>query len=388
MCHHPARPDTTGFEHRVQRLSKVATMQPGSIHPSRQPWLGTAAAMAVVWLLASIPALAGGIDDTFSRNAVDTSLWRTCQADPALIGFGIDAATGHHYLAMKIDGKHEDPGSCTTVANRDLMAEIDTLGPSFFANASTMAAIAGFDCPRPEERNGEPIIQRNELRFAPADLYPDIRQDTWYSLTFKLKGYGGDTIPACGSARWVIGQWKYEHMMPGFNGSPFLAQRFDNGILHLTVEDDGCRCMIAKVGGDPDFSNAPEDTSLVRVPPLRCRYSEGDQMNQRCQPTHLKLMAADLSTLATLPDPKIDWVRMTYRIRAGGPEGARIDVYANGRFIVRAEGDIDPHIPGNRIKFKIGHYRDKIPVKAELLLQEVCVSSAAKTCSHGLKVLP
>jgi len=363
-------------------------MQPGSTLANRTPRLAAVVAAAVVCLLAALPAIAGEALDTFGEGVIDTTLWRTCQADPALLGFGVDAATGHPYLAMKIDGKLEDPGPCAAVTQRDLLAEADTLGPSFFANAATLAAIAGFDCPRPERRNGEPIVQRNELRFAPADLYPIVGQDTWYSLTFRLKGYGGDTIPACGSARWVIGQWKYQHMMPGFKGSPFLAQRFDNGVLHLTIEDDGCRCMIAKAGGDPDFSNTPEDTSLVPVPPLKCRYSEGDRMDQRCQPAHLRLKAADLSTLATLPDPKNGWVRMTYRIRAGGPQGARIDVYANDRFIVRAEGDIDPHIAGNRVKFKIGHYRDKIPVKAEMLLQEVCVSGTSKTCDHGLTPMP
>ncbi len=79
---------------------------------------------------------------------------------------------------------------------------------------------------------------------------------------------------------------------------------------------------------------------------------------------------------------------MTYRIRAGGPKGARIDVYSNGRFIVRAEGDIDPHLPGNGVKFKIGHYRDKIPVKAEMLLDDVCVSGDAGMCDASVTPRP
>lgn len=44
---------------------------------------------------------------------------------------------------------------------------------------------------------------------------------------------------------------------------------------------------------------------------------------------------------------------------------------------------MDPHLPGNRVKFKIGHYRDKIPVKVELLLDELCVSSTLAACAQS-----
>jgi len=333
------------------------------------------------------PAAAAGVVDDFSHGKLDTNTWRTCQSDPSLIDFGVEPGTGRDYLIIKIDGKRGNVDTCTTIASRDLASEQASLGPRFFANAISMASLfAGF-CPVPEVKHGEALIQRNELRFAPRDLYPALADDIWYSLTFRMQGYGGDSIPSCGSARWVIGQWKYRHMLPG-KGSPFLAQRFDNGVLYLTVEDDGCRCMIAKAGGDPDFTGTPDTRPLLPVPPLKCFYSAGSKSRESCRPAHLRLRAADLATLTTLPDPKQDWVRMTYRIRAGGPQGARIDVYANGRFIVRAEGDIDPHLPGNGVKFKIGHYRDKIPVKAEMLLDEVCVSGDAKACEASITPRP
>jgi hypothetical protein len=319
-------------------------------------------------------------------------VWNFCQADPALIGFGTEITSGRTYMALRIDGERENSETCTRASERGFIDEWDALGPNFFPESPLAdTAFPEPACAPVELRNGEPIAQRNEVRFAQRELYPPVENDTWYFITFKLRGYDGDQIPACGSARWVIGQWKYQHMAPGSDGSPFLAQRFGNGVLNVTVEDNGCRCMIAKAGGDPDLMRLrqklalPGPSQLNKALPLECRYSLGGSINGRCEPAHLVLKAQDMGDLSTLPDPKRDWVDMAYHIRAGGPEGARIDVYANGRFIVRAEGDIDPHLPGNRVKFKIGHYRDKIPVKAELLLDELCVSQTLANCSPSLK---
>jgi hypothetical protein len=344
--------------------------------------------LAAFLLLQSTGSTAGEAIDRFDRGILDETLWRTCQADPGLIGFGREVESGRAYLALRIDGERENVDTCASVAERGLNGEGENLSPSFFAERAAMRGALFEICPAAERRNGEPIIQRNELRFAPAALHPAVEDDNWYSMTFRLQGYGGDGIPECGSARWVVGQWKYERMPPGRGGSPFLAQRFDNGVLHLTMEDDGCRCMIAKVGGDPDLAPQAPKEPLEAALPLKCRYSEGVAIGERCTPAHLKLEAVDLVALSTLPDPRKGWVRMTYRIRAGGPEGARIDVYADGRFIVRARGDIAPYWPGNRVKFKFGHYRDKIPVHAELQVDEVCVSKDWKTCDSSITPRP
>ncbi|MGI9401476.1 MAG: heparin lyase I family protein [Rhizobiaceae bacterium] len=48
-------------------------------------------------------------------------------------------------------------------------------------------------------------------------------QEVWYSFSFFVDG----EFPEIGSTRWVIGQWKEES-----GASPFLAQRFDNGVFH------------------------------------------------------------------------------------------------------------------------------------------------------------
>ena len=47
------------------------------------------------------------------------------------------------------------------------------------------------------------------------------------------------------SVRWVIAQWKQEPVSPAYKDpSPVLAQRFDDGVLHVTVQDEDCRCRV------------------------------------------------------------------------------------------------------------------------------------------------
>ncbi|MGH6816322.1 MAG: hypothetical protein ACREC6_11520, partial [Hyphomicrobiaceae bacterium] len=228
-----------------------------------------------------------------------------------------------------------------------------------------------------------------------------IDQPHWYSMMFKVEGDDGDKIPTCGSVRWVIAQWKYKTIPKDQSSSPFLAARFDNGILHVTIQDGFCRCMIAKAEGDPDrkqalspalpiilASQGPSD-QLHPVRPLACRIAKWGPENDRpCIPDHLKLYALSAETIPSLPDPKIGWVQMTYRIRSGGAAGSRIDIYANGRFIVRAEGNIGHGVPlANTVKFKFGHYRDKIPNKAKMSVDEVCMSETAATCDPSVRLL-
>lgn len=344
--------------------------------------------VAVALLFHPAGVMAGEALDRFADGVLDETLWRTCQADSDLIGFGREAASGRTYLSVRIDEERENIDGCFNVAERGFNGEGENLSPGFFDRLPVGLSLLPDACPVAERRDGEAIIQRNELRFAPADLYPAVEDDNWYSMTFRLRGYGGHAIPECGSVRWVVAQWKYERVPLGRDGSPFLAQRFDNGVLHLTMEDDGCRCMVAKVGGDPDLSQSSGAEPLEAALPLKCRFSEGAAVGERCTPAHLRLEAVDLAALSTLPDPRKGWVRMTYRIRAGGLEGARIDVYANGRFVLRASGDIAPHWPGNRVKFKFGHYRDKIPVRAELQVDEICLSKNWKTCDSSITPRP
>ncbi len=78
-------------------------------------------------------------------------------------------------------------------------------------------------------------IQKNELRLWKDD-WPAANLGYWYSFRFKIDETDGngnkDIIDRCGSMRWVGGQFKAYKM----DKSPFIAQRFDNGVFHITIE--------------------------------------------------------------------------------------------------------------------------------------------------------
>ena len=68
-------------------------------------------------------------------------------------------------------------------------------------------------------------IQRAEIRQA-GPLRPLATEEFWQSFSFRV----ADKIPDNGSNRTVIGQWKAPN-----DDSPFLAQRYDNGVFHITI---------------------------------------------------------------------------------------------------------------------------------------------------------
>jgi hypothetical protein len=144
--------------------------------------------------------------------------------------------------------------------------------------------------------------------------------------------------------------------------------------------------MIASAPGDPyvktasrisPFVQLPLPGRLQRVAPLKCLTHD----ERPCKPNKLELFATNPEAMKTLPDPKADWVRMTYFVRADGPSGSQFDVYANDNFIVRAVGARPEGIRfPNRVKFKFGHYRDKIQSRADLMVDRVCISRNPKRC--------
>jgi hypothetical protein len=313
--------------------------------------------------------------DQFGSETETFTRWNDCQADRSRLSFEHETGSGRDYLRNHIDGALGNVDHCAPAA----IPEVDRLGPSLIEPKISTEKT----CPISDK-----TIQRNELRFRdqsnvhPADL------DHWYSITFKLVGTDGDSIPDCGSIRWVNAQWKYNEMGEGANDSPFLAQRFDNGVLHVTVEDGFCRCMIARAPGDPEEAVAftPMASPKLRpVKPLNCKDPDG----KICNPPHLQLLAAQPEQLVNLPDPKQDWVTMTYRVMADRNKGALFDIYANGRFIVRANGSAAAGIAfPNRVKFKFGHYRDKVNNRANLLVDRICVSQDVHNCEKTLQPVP
>ena len=142
-------------------------------------------------------------------------------------------------------------------------------------------------------------------------------QEVWYGFSMRI-----GPIPADGN-RVVIGQWHHAEV-----GSPFVAQRFRDGIFHITVQDETCRAWIAwQSGGQP-----PDDRG--------CRIR--------------------VERFADLPRADSGWIDMVYRIRAGPDGDGLVQVWANGRPIVRAAGAIGYR--GMSVQFfKFGPYRDPAP---------------------------
>ena len=114
------------------------------------------------------------------------------------------------------------------------VAAIDTNGDPYCDSAIIQKAIAAGEEGR--------CIQRQELRFQSQYTHAADEPFT-YKLRFRMPAVIQDTK---NSVRWVTAQWKQEPISPAYKDpSPVLAQRFDDGVLHVTVQDGDCRCRVA-----------------------------------------------------------------------------------------------------------------------------------------------
>ena len=207
--------------------------------------------------------------------------------------------------------------------------------------------------------------QRAEVRTIPGS-WPTFGDEVWYGFSFRVSG----DIAEIGSRRFVVGQWKG----PG-DDSPMLAQRFDNGVFHITVQDNDVRYVVASAEGDPDaIESARQEMGgqelaepLGDLPAAVHGSAPGESL------THpgIKIIR---EPNAMLPDPRKGWVDMVYRVKPGRMDneyGARrageIDVWANGRKIVSVRGNIgatlknDNPLPLKGPYFKFGIYRLRQP---------------------------
>lgn len=316
--------------------------------------------------------------DSFEQASIDARKWRLRQIEERQIGFSADAASGNQAVVV-------------TVTDGD----------------------GGVSCSKP--------CQRAEIRTH-GNLRPEHGDEFWHGFVFRVSG----DIPNTGSLRTVLSQWK----APG-DESPFLAQRFDNGVFHVTVQDGPNRRTVASAKGDPDrldrfqdmvaemskdspgvvqaarafaelgavdedmhplnrniekfpslsrASRALANCELDEVQNLFNEFSFVQELDAYCVRPSLTVRHM---TTDKLPDPKQEWVRMAYRIKPGrrdnnpdfGPrrEG-EIDIYANGQLFVEVRGDIGYKLeskPSDRtVYFKFGIYRDLTPGRIEFHFDE------------------
>lgn len=324
----------------------------------------------------SLPAAGTERKDDFDDEATSRTIWDFCQADPQKLKFERESQEPGTFLRNRVNASSTNPNCGREVAR-------EKLGPSAVGPLRE-------ECPAKSKGRG---IQRSELRFKNRDDWHQSDVSHWYTINFKILGAEGNQLPNCGSQRWVNAQWKYEDLGP--NISPFLAQRFDNGVLYITVEDGYCRCVIAKGPGDHDktlasqnpFTAAKPVSALIPVKPIECVNNKEDEPANECVPENLTLTAHSQEALSSLPDPSREWVRLTYLLKAGGARESQFEVYANGRFIVRAEHAYQEKVRfPNRVKFKFGHYRDKVGTSADILVDSVCVSRNVANCDEAVKI--
>jgi hypothetical protein len=89
----------------------------------------------------------------------------------------------------------------------------------------------------PPRRPADASAQLRETKAA----WPRFGDEGWYAFSMRIDA----DVPFIGSANSVIGQWK----VPG-DDSPFVARRFDDGILHVTAKDYGRQRLVAQAQGD------------------------------------------------------------------------------------------------------------------------------------------
>ncbi|MBG6173073.1 hypothetical protein IWQ55_001355 [Labrenzia sp. EL_208] len=210
-------------------------------------------------------------------------------------------------------------------------------------------------------------IQRQELRLNGKKRRPHAtKEPLWYSMRFRMPTSVEDR---CNSVRWVTAQWKHNSsaLAGGYNAqNPFLAQRFDDGVLHVTVQDEGCRCLVASAH-DP-LREEQEKWIDGPVPSRLCAAG-----NQECTAR----FTLEYGENPVLTNPLGIWTTMQYFVRPGQNNDGEIIIQQDERHIVTIRGNIGYRIGDeskNHIKFKFGHYRDYMPFHAEMDVYSVKIS--------------
>lgn len=318
-------------------------------------------------------ALAGGeLDDDFSGK-LDEGHWCSCQIDTNRlpVTFSPDQDDPSDSVAhITVDEKSLGGRKCApSCARKSLWSWFTTtppeepspLGPSLLTESGPVWQPSG-DKPNPyctEEVRaaanavGEGLcIQRQELRLQEQFVG---NADTPYAFSFRFK-MPATVLNSKDSIRWVTAQWKAEPAFTedGVSASPFLAQRYDDGILNITVQNKSCRCLIA---------SAPlaDGTSYIWKSGNAgyCQSSDTAEVRQ-CDGG----LSVEYGPSPLLTSPAGRWVEMKYVVEASVQRDANVEVFQDGRFIARVTGRIGYDLKDGetqKTKFKIGQYRDYIP---------------------------
>lgn len=223
-------------------------------------------------------------------------------------------------------------------------------------------------------------VQRVELTWQGTSKHQisPKREAYHYTIRFRVPG---KVIDVEKSVRWVIAQWKQdavdgEHYKdvsgPSWDGpGPFLAQRYDNGVLHVTAQAEDCRCLIAwqpHKDGPAVLVGESRPVLCERTSPLLAKEGR-PAIAEKSDCTADTPLRVTYFESGLLEDPQRGWTTMRYRVEAGGAD-SRIVVWQNDRKIVEVKGPIGHKLPPPdpagyaipvHVYFKLGHYRDFMP---------------------------
>lgn len=349
------------------------------------------------------------IQEEFEKGALDWSLWCPCQInmtqspvtflpDPDQPGDGMlrirvdDASLGGNVCRSQLPHLECRPPSVSSEyqmsgilgsaggAGAGLAEQQDLpepLGPTLIQRTQN-AVFGSFQGGRPQNLPKNPYctaeimaraeaageegacVQRQELRLQRAQAH-GAAQPYLYSLRFRMPERIEDRK---NSIRWVIAQWKQEPVSEAYaqelgslwGPSPILAQRFDDSVLHVTVQDEHCRCIVASAPF-PDGSNLAWNDGPAR----HCVSTKpGPSEGQACRAD----LRVEYGPAPILSSALGEWVEMRYRVQAGRSGDSVIEVHEGQRFIVRITGKIGYEPAADQasiVKFKFGQYRDYMP---------------------------
>jgi len=362
------------------------------------------------------------IQEDFEKGALDWSLWCPCQinmtqapiafhpdpdqpgdrilriqADDASLGGNVCRSQLPHlecrpppvpreYQMSSLAGSAD--GAAAELGEQQDMPE--PLGPTLIGRTQSVV-LGSFQGGRPQNLPKNPYctdeviaraeaageegtcVQRQELRLQRAHAH-GVATPYLYSFRFRMPERIEDRE---NSIRWVIAQWKQEPVSESYarefsspwGPSPFLAQRFDDGVLHVTVQDEHCRCIVASAPF-PDGSNLAWYDGVAR----HCVSTKpGPTEGQACRAD----LRVEYGPAPILSSALGQWVEMRYRVQAGRSGDAVVEVHEGERFIVRITGKIGYEPAADRasiVKFKIGQYRDYMPFTHALDLDWVRVA--------------
>lgn len=185
----------------------------------------------------------------------------------------------------------------------------------------------------------------------------------WFGFSVKF----GDPIPS-DDHRYLIAQWKRE-IGPEAEGdfSPFLAFRMTNGKLFATVEtnyyapsvpEDGAIVADCAAGQTPVWLR-PETNQMRMLVAADETFTATDDPRFNACTDHTVITPRG----APMPKPTDGWIDFAIYSKPGPGGDGRIELFANGKWIVSVTGYIghnDPGLGANQY-FKFGPYRDGAP---------------------------